>query len=220
MDDFEQLENSVPTTVRTAWARARASVSKVPRKAWIVLAVFLFAALLMAMYTRAGSRNDATLRVHVQHNFRSAKLNLWIDGNLSYSAKLSGSARKKFGLIPETVQGSLTQSVPIASGAHRVRVNIDSGDGSIHEDTIPGDFPSGGERTLNIISRRSNLAINWQGTAVAAATVNSPEPNSQSGFLQRYGGSLMMTVIGSIVSAFTGFAIREFPKQLGSREKA
>ncbi|MDP9161398.1 MAG: hypothetical protein M3O09_14350 [Acidobacteriota bacterium] len=229
MSDVDQPETTEPVStgpgresLQAKWAAVRTVTSKVPRKAWFVLAVFLSAALLMALYSHVIGRNAAVLRVRVQHSFRSAKLNLWVDGDLAYSGKLSGSARKKFGLIPEAVQGTLTQSVPIASGTHTVRVNIDSGDGSVHEDTISGDFPSGGERTLTIIARRTNLAVSWQGAPATVTAADTAAPSSQGGgFLQRYGGSLMMTVIGSIVSAFTGFAIREFPKQLGSRtEKA
>jgi len=52
----------------------------------------------MALHT-AFFAKDATLRLKVQHGFRSAQLSIWVDGDRVYSESLSGSTRKKFGLI-------------------------------------------------------------------------------------------------------------------------
>jgi hypothetical protein len=38
------------------------------------------------------------------------------------------------------------------------------------------------------------------------------------GWFSRYAGTLMMTVAGSIISALAGFALRELPKQMFSRQ--
>ena len=65
---------------------------------------FFLAAILMALHT-ALSGKDASLHLTVQHSFRSANLSLWIDGDLAYSGALKGSIKKKFGLIPSSVQG-------------------------------------------------------------------------------------------------------------------
>ena len=187
----------------------------------MVLATFLIAALAMALYTHSITRNDAMLHLRVQHNFRSAKFSLWTDGNLVYAGKLNGSVRKKFGLLPESAQGTLTQAIPIPSGSHQLRVEITADDGTVHSDAISGDFSSGGDRTLSVIARRSTLSLNWQGLPIVTAPSAAVAAPAQSGFLQRYGGAMIMSVIGSIISTITGFAIREFPKQLGSRtEKA
>jgi hypothetical protein len=62
----------------------------------IMLGFFLFAALLMALHT-ALTPKDASLRINVQHGFRSADIAIWVDGDRAYSGKLTGSARKKFG---------------------------------------------------------------------------------------------------------------------------
>ncbi|GAC1430733.1 MAG: hypothetical protein NVS1B11_25750 [Terriglobales bacterium] len=203
------------------WKHFCARLAKMPRKAWMVLAIFLIAAFAMALYTHTITRNDAMLHLRVQHNFRSAKFSLFTDGNLVYAGKLNGSVRKRFGVLPESVQGSLTQAIPISSGSHQLRVEITADDGTIHSDAISGDFASGGDCTLSVIARRGTLSLNWQGLPIVTAPSAAVAAPAQSGFLQRYGGAMMMSVIGSIISAITGFAIREFPKQLGSRtEKA
>lgn len=218
-----EIESGQPTSshLQEHWKHFRARLAQIPRKAWMVLSVFLVAAVAMAFYTHSITKNDAMLHLRVQHTYRSAKFSLFTDGNLVYAGKLNGSARKRFGVLPESVQGTLTQAIPIPSGSHQLRVEITADDGTIHSDAISGDFASGGDRTLSIIARRGTLSLNWQGLPMVAAYSVPAAAPAQPGFLQRYGGAMMMSVIGSIISAITGFAIREFPKQLGSRtEKA
>src|SRR3954469_10078862 len=87
----------------------KSQLSRVPVKAWIVLGLFLMAAILMAVHTALYSQ-DASLHLKLQHGFRSARLAVFIDDGLAYSAHLSGSTKKRFGLIPDSVQGSLSQA--------------------------------------------------------------------------------------------------------------
>ncbi len=111
------------------WQKARVRAARVPVKAWFVLGLFLLSAVLMAAYTAFAGR-DASLRLKVQHSLRSAQLSVWVDGDLAYSGKLTGSARKKFGLIPDSMQGSLSETLPVSSGTHQVRVRVASDDGT------------------------------------------------------------------------------------------
>jgi hypothetical protein len=54
---------------------------------------------------RAFSRSELKL----QHGFRSAQVSIWVDGDLAYSSKVTGSPKKKFGLIPtDSVQGTFS----------------------------------------------------------------------------------------------------------------
>ncbi|MEY2413500.1 MAG: hypothetical protein QOD84_2106 [Acidobacteriaceae bacterium] len=199
----------------SSWSTFRAHVSKTPRWAWIVLGVFLTTALSMALYTRILVKNDALLNLRVQHTYRSAKLSVWIDRDLTYTTKLTGAAKKKSGPTSEAVQSTLAESLTIPSGIHELRVQITAEDGTVRDKTISGAIPSGSERTLSISARRSNLSLNWKDSSfmtASSASASTPPPIG----IQRY---LVMTVIGSIVSAITGFAVREFPKQLSSREE-
>jgi len=194
------------------WQKTRQQAARVPIKAWIVLGLFTVAAILMALYT-ASLAKTATLHLKVQHGFRSAQIYLWVDGDLAYSGKLTGSAKKKFVLIPDSVQGSLSQNVPLTSGKHLIRVQVASDDGSTVDDSISGEFVRNSERNLSVSARRGDLSLSWQ---VANSTVG--ESPDHVGWLGRYASTLFLTIAGSIISALTGYAIRELPKQIGSRQ--
>ncbi len=205
----EDLRARVAVLQQTVRDRA----ARVPTTAWIVLGLFLLAATLMGLRTAFVSR-DAGLRLKVQHSLRSAQISVWVDGDLAYSAKLIGAARKKFGLIPD-VQGSLSETLPISSGSHQVRVRVASDDGSAQEDTIKGDFARNSQRTLTVNARRDDVSLNWQGQDAAVA--DSAVAGS-GGWFGRYTSTLLMTIAGSIVSALTGFALRELPRHIASRQ--
>jgi hypothetical protein len=55
--------------------------------------------------------------------------------------------------------------------------------------------------------------MNWQDLPVQVA-----ESASTLGWMARYTSTLLLTAAGSIISAITGYAIRELPKQIGSRQ--
>jgi hypothetical protein len=195
------------------WRSVRGQFAHLPATARVMLGLFLLAAILMALHT-AYSGTDASLRLKVQHNLRSGQLSVWVDGDLSYSATLAGNTKRKFGLIPE-VQGSLSETLPVASGAHRVKVQIVS-DGSQRENTITGDFSRDRQQTLSVNASHADLSLHW--LAMEAVEVDSSSGNR--GWFGRYAGTLMMTIAGSIISALTGFALKELPKQMASRQEA
>jgi hypothetical protein len=198
------------------WQQASAWVVRVPASAWVVLGVFLCAALIMAIHTAFAGR-DANLRLKVQHNLRSADLSVWVDGDLAYSGNLVGVARKKFVLIPD-VQGSMSETLPVSSGMKQIRVRVVSDDGSVQENTISGNFAHNTQQTLSVVARRGDLSLNWLHPETAVTeTASSAQVPSNPGWFDRYAGPLLMTVAGSIISALTGFAIKELPK-IASRQ--
>jgi hypothetical protein len=193
------------------YQHARQGAARVPVKARVVLGLFLVAALLMALYT-AFTAKDASLHLRVQHGFHNAQVSVWVDGDLVYSGKVTGSVKKRFGLIPtDSVQGSLSQIILVRSGQHNVRVRIEPDDATMQEDTISGDFTHNTERALSVSARHSGLSLSWQGTGSAPA-----ETSSSFGWFSRYAGSLLLTIAGSIMPALTGYAIRELPGRLRS----
>src|ERR1700758_2136919 len=129
----------IPAALSSALQSARKQAARIPTKVWIVLWMFLIAAVLMALHT-ALSDKRASLRLKVQHGFRSAQLSVWLDGDRAYSGRLSGSPKKKFGLLLDSIQGSMSQILPLSSGKHLIRVEVVSSDGSSQEETITGDF--------------------------------------------------------------------------------
>jgi hypothetical protein len=195
------------------WQKARTLAAGVPLKAWVVFGFFLTAALLMAVHTALSAR-DSNIRLKVQHSLRSAQLSVWVDGDLAYSGKLTGSIRKRFGLIPD-LQGTLSETLPVSSGTHQVRVRIASDDGSVQEDTINAEFARNSQRTLLVNARHGDLDLSWQGESSAVE-----EASSESGWVGRYAGTLLLTIAGSIISALTGYAIKELPGHIRARQSA
>jgi hypothetical protein len=208
------------TPERIAQLRAKAAqfhqqamqwVKRVPVKARILLGLFLVAAALMAVYT-ALTAKDASLHLKLQHSFRSAQVSVWIDNDLAFSGKITGAAKKKFGLIPtDAQQGSLSQIIPVRSGQHNVRVRIEPEDAVMQEDSTSADFAHNSERDLSVSARHNGISLSWQGTSSAPV-----ESTSTFAWLSRYAASLVLTIAGSIVSALAGYAIRELPGRLRS----
>jgi hypothetical protein len=214
----EYLDAEPRVHLAALWARSAAFLCRIPAAAKIILGAFLLAALFMAAHIAFTTR-DASLRLKVQHNLRGAQLSVWVDSDLAYSGRLVGSARKKFGLIPD-VQGSLSETLAVSSGSHLLRVRVASDDGSVQENNARGDFPSNSQRTLSIVARRDDLSLAWPGVEAAVSEPPAPVQVPNSSWFSRYAGSLLMTVAGSIISALTGYAIRELPRQFGSRPSA
>lgn len=191
--------------------KAMAWIKRVPLKARILLGLFLLAAVLMAIHTTLTAK-DASLHLKLQHSFRGAQVSLWVDDDLAFSGRLTGAAKKKFGVIPtDAQQGTLSQIIPLRSGLHNIRIRIQPDDGAPQEDSISGSFTSNGERDLSISARKSGIAMNWQGSGMVAA-----ETTSSFAWLSRYAASLFLTLTGSIMSALAGYAIRELPGRLRS----
>jgi hypothetical protein len=198
---------------KAAWLddQAKQWIRRVPVKARILLGLFLLAALLMAIHT-ALTAKDASLHLKLQHGFRTAQVSLWVDDDLAFSGKVTGAAKKKFGLIPtEAQQGSLSQIIPVRSGQHNIRVRIQPDDAAVQEDSISGDFARNAERDLSVSARHNGVSLSWQGTSSAPA-----ETTSVFAWLSRYAASLLLTITGSIMSALAGYAIRELPARIRS----
>jgi hypothetical protein len=209
---MDQEQNAI-IPVSSAWQRARRHAARVPVKVWVVLWMFLIAAVLMALHT-AFSDKSASLRLKVQHNFRSAQMSVWVDGEAAYSGKLMGSPKKKFGVLPtDSVQGNSSQVVPLSSGKHVIRVQVVSADGSEQEDSTSADFARNGERILAVTARRGTVFLTWQGENTVLS-----EASSGSAWFGRYAATLFLTMAGSIISGLTGFAIRELPGHIRARQ--
>ncbi len=197
------------------YQHARRWAAGVPVMARVVLGLFLVAALLLTVHT-AVTAKDASLHLKLQHGFHNAQVQVWVDGELVYSGRVIGSTKKRFGLIPtDSVQGSLSEIIPVRSGQHKVRVRIEPDDATLQEDAIGGDFAHNSERELSVSARQNRLSLSWVGTNIAPA-----ETSSSFGWFLRYSGSLLLTIGGSIMSALTGYAIKELYARLRSTSES
>jgi hypothetical protein len=209
--DLAELRSKAASLYQQASQRT----ALVPVKARVVFGFFLLAALLMAVHT-AFTAKDSSLHLKLQHGFHDAQVSLWVDGDLAFSGKITGSAKKKFGLIPtDLMQGSLSQIIPLRSGTHKVRVRIEPDDAAAQEDSITGDFASNTERSLFVSARHSSLSLSWQGSGGAPA-----ESASSFSWFSRYAGSLFLTIAGSMMSAVAGYVLRELPGRLVSNSNS
>jgi len=196
---------ALPCPQRRRW------ITIFPGKVWILLLLFFVAAVLMGMHTILTAK-DSSLHLKLQHGFRSAQVSVWVDRELAYSGKVYGSVKKRFGLIPtDSVQGSLSEIIPVRSGQHKVRVRIEPDGATTQEDTISGSFSADKESDLSVSARQSALLLSWVGTSSTPA-----EGSTSFAWFSRYAGSLLLTIAGSIMSALTGYAIRELPGRLRS----
>jgi hypothetical protein len=185
--------------------------TRIPVKALIIFGLFLVAAVFLAIHT-ALTAKDASLHLKLQHDFRNAQVSVWVDDDLAYAGQITGSPKKKFGLIrTNSAQGNLSQIMPVRAGQHNIRLRIEPDDAAMQEDSIRGDFSNHTERDLAVAARHSGLWLSWQGTSRA-----SGETSANFDWLLPYAGSLLLTVTGSIMSALVGYAIKELPSQLRS----
>jgi hypothetical protein len=206
----QSRETPVPAVpfYRRGWQR----VVRMPHRARIILGLFLFSAVFMAIYM-ALTATDASLHLRLQHEFRSAQVSVWVDDSLAYSGTLTGSTKKKFGLIPtDSAQGTLTQVIPVHSGVRNIRLRIEPDNGAAQEDIVHAYFPRRTERDMVVSARRSGIAVSWQ----AAGKVPVESSSASAEWLSRYAGSLFLTIAGSIMSAIAGYAIKELPARLRS----
>jgi hypothetical protein len=203
-------ETAVPAVsfFRRGWQR----VVRLPHRARIILGLFLFSAVFMAIYM-ALTATDASLHLKLQHDFRSAQVSVWVDEGLAYSGRLTGSTKKKFGLIPtDSAQGTLTQVIPVHSGVRNIRLRIEPDSAAAQEDIIHAYFSRHAERDMVVSARHSGISVSWQ----SAGKVPVETSSASVDWLSRYAGSLFLTIAGSIMSAIAGYAIKELPARLRS----
>ena len=210
---------SLLQTIREAWGKFWPQFSELRRRLplWTqISAAVLIGMLMLAVLHSLFFGRGSVLHLRVQHGFASADIAVFVDDDSVYSGKLTGTLKKKYVVFGNTMQGALTQEIPVSSGSHRIRVQLTSSDGRVQQDSITADFARNSDRTLLVNARRGNLDLEWMGSSAPPASDNSSAPTS--GGLSRYGTTIFMSVAGSIISALTGYAIRELPGYLKSRQ--
>ena len=210
---------SLLETIRDAWGKFWPQFSEFRRRLplWTqisagVLVCMLMLAALHSIFFGRGS----VLHLRVQHGFASADIGVFVDDDSVYSGKLTGTMKKKYVVFGNTMQGALTQEIRVSSGSHRIRVQLTSSDGRVQQDSVTADFARNSDRTLLVNARRGDLDLEWIGGSAPAASDSSPAPTS--GGLSHYGTTIFMSIAGSIMSALTGYAIRQVPGYLKSRQ--
>src|SRR5262245_54693754 len=122
----------------------------------VILALFVFASI--------GPAKAAKLEIRCVHSFVAADLSIWIDDKLSYEKELTGTVRKRLGLI-KTVQGSFADAIVASPGKHLVRVNVVSKTAGYDQTReIQAELASDVGKTLDIrfIGRAESLDLEFR----------------------------------------------------------
>jgi hypothetical protein len=197
-------ENSRKASAQAVFQRAITLIRKHPLGFVGVTAAAVFVIAFLP-HLAGGS---ASLKVQMQHSFRSAQVSVWVDGDLACSEHLTGSQRRRFGLLPAGIGGNFSRLVQVSSGRHVVKVRVTSDEGYDNTGSITGDFPADSEISLQVRPRSSgDLDLNWQGMSTM------PDDSGPAWYV-KYAGSLLMTAAGSLVSALMAYVVRELPNLL------
>lgn len=183
------------TFIKPAWA---------DRRVRILLGIIAIA-LAAAWYWLAAA--SATLTIAGHHGFRRAQVSIWIDDSLKSQYEVSGSAKKKFGVLGK-IDGSFSRSLRVGAGDHTVRVRFQSltDNGDITRQTHV-NLAAGTESTVYVNADRGVLSLAFAG----AGTKSKPDPEPSSDYARML-QSVFMAVAGSALSATVGFVVQDFLK--------
>ena len=202
--------NGLALSVARARARLSNAVWRVSPRARLALSLACLAAVMLGI-SAFMLLPSATLQLVCRHEFRSADITVSIDGEVVHTDTLTGTVRKWLGVLEKT-EGTYARTLPVSAGRHVVAVNLRA-PGYDRTRSIQGDFRRGRESTLSVDAGRG-LSLAWRGTGAGA---NPPELANPSSSWFRYAGSIMMTILGSIVSASIGVLVQDFLRSRKAR---
>lgn len=181
--------------IKPAWA---------DRRVRLLLGVIAIAVAAAWYWFSAAS---ATLTIAGHHGFRRAQVSIWIDDSLKSQYEVSGSAKKKFGVLGK-IDGSFSRSLRVGAGDHTVRVRFQSltDSGDITRQTHV-TLQAGTESTVYVNADRGMLSLAFAGAA--PKTRSDPEPSSGYARMLQ---SVFMAIAGSALSATVGFVVQDFLK--------
>jgi len=164
--------------------------------------------IFAAAFLLHAAKGSATLKVQMQHSFRSGQVSVWVDGDLACTEQITGEQRRRFGLLPAGIAGNFSRILPVSAGPHMIRVRVTSDQGYDNSGSLSGDFPEGSQVQLQVRPRRSgDLGMSWQGMSTMAV-------ESGPAWYTKYASSILMTAIGSLVSAVMAYVIKQAPNLL------
>ena len=186
-------------TKEADWRRL---LRKIPRKAYLI-ALLLVAAIALFSWRFSILGETATLKLKVQHSFKTADMTVFIDGEARYSGKLSGTPKRRFG-FRNNAEGSFSHTFHLHPGSHLVRVQVKSPDGYNETNEVSMEIGPEKERMLTVTAdrRAANLKMAAQ-TPEAVATQATPS------WYQSYFTSLSLTLSGTVVSMLFGYLIQQ-----------
>ncbi len=148
-------------------------------------------------------RSSATLNLICRHNLRSAELSVFVDGKLVHVEQVSGTAKKRLGLFDTRIEGSFSKALAIAAGHHVIQVRLRSAvDGFDQSKSCGVYLVPGKNATVVVNTSRGGMWLAYQGPPVETAN------ETVSGYSNSL-RTVLVTVLGSAVSAAIGFFVQE-----------
>jgi hypothetical protein len=147
---------------------------------------------------------SARLNIVCQHSFSAAEVSVFVDGDLVYRGQ-AGGTKKRFGFFGSSKPRELAKSIGVPSGRHTVQVRLNAqADGFDQTRSASLIFSPNQEHSLSITQDRRGLFLTSQ--AASELPVESGSLNSY----QKYLGSIVLSILGSGMSAVIGFLVQDF----------
>jgi hypothetical protein len=182
-------------------AACNSVVRLIPPKARLALLTGSVVLVSLAVYTSLSG--SATLNLICRHDLRSVDISVSIDGRTIYTDHISASPKKFYEVLAKRSE-TFSKSLTVASGAHIVQVHLSSAtDGFDQTKQCELNLPSGNEATLLIGAQQSGMSLTYRGPAA------TPTRNLGSAYSDSL-RSILVTLLGSGVSAVIGFFVQEF----------
>ena len=177
---------------------------RVSRKVAYAVAAGILAAVAVVVHFLPTPANS-TLNLICRHNMRSAELTVIVDGKLVLTQEISAVVKKRFGVLEKRSEASFSKALKLPAGEHVMQVRLVSAADTYDQSHRLGiNLPAQKEATVAIGAQRASLSVIYQGPPVA--------PSSDTGEYFAYIRSVLVTVLGSAVSALIGFTVQEFLK--------
>ena len=193
--------------ISAAWER----IQRLPR--WLRLVGAALAILLVGISVASWAfSTSARLNITCQHSFRSAEVSVWIDSKLIYAGNVNGSANRRFRWFGNTRTEGLFKTVNVSAGRHTVQVRLNAeAEGYDQIRTVSAVFSENQDNSLSISAGRRGLSVVPQGSANVQSETVLPDS------FVKYAGSVVLTILGSGLSAVIGFLVQEFMRSQKAR---
>ncbi len=202
---MSEIQTQSPGQPQT-FSRLNSALRLIPPKARLALLSGSLVLFGLICYTSLSAKSS-TLNLVCRNGFRSAEIELSIDGKSIYSDHIyanhvSTNPKKLFGLLGKTTE-MLSKSLVVPAGDHVIQVHLSASVENFDETTQRQlKLTPGSEGTLLVTAERSGMSVLYKPSAPAEAQNGS----SYSGLFR----SMLVMVFGSVVSAAIGFVVQEF----------
>jgi len=198
--------STLTDSAKAAWNRL---IRIVPTKARLGLLTGSLFLVALATYTFL-SGGSATLNLICRHDLRSADISVSIDGKTIYTDHVSASPKKLYDILGKRSE-TFSKSLTVPSGEHVVHVHLSSATDrfdQIKQHDL--NLPAGSSATLMVSAQQSGMSLVYEGH------MTTPTKNLGSTYSDSL-RSVLVTLLGSGVSATIGFFVQEF---LRSKKKS